>query len=357
MRFGLRAATRRLDRLWPSRTLHGPSWVILGVNNACNLRCRMCDVGTGEDSVFLRNMTGAEPGRMPLALAARIVDQVATSWPRAKLAFAFTEPSTWPPLVEAVGLAARRGLFSSVTTNGLLLPGLAEPLAAAGLAELVVSLDGPPEVHDLIRGRAGSHARAMEGLRRVLAAPKRPRVAVYCALSQWNLGRLEEFLAGLPPGLDRVGFMHTVYVGAEAAAAHNRAWPAYVATPSNTSQLDLEAYDLDALWAEMGRIGAAARPWPLQWSPTLRSRAELEAYYRGRGRWGRRCADAWETLLVKADGRVIPAHSRCYELVAGNVQAQDLAEIWHGPVLARFRADLAAAGGLFPGCDRCCSAR
>ena len=33
-------------RLLPGRLFYGPEWLVLGVNNICNLHCKMCDVGT-----------------------------------------------------------------------------------------------------------------------------------------------------------------------------------------------------------------------------------------------------------------------------------------------------------------------
>lgn len=355
-----RLARRANRRVLPSRLLYGPSWVILGVNNVCNLHCRMCDVGTGEEgSNFYQHMTGADPVQMPEALARRVIDQLATSFPKAKLGFAFTEPSVWPPLVAAVGEAARRGVFTSVTTNGLLLPKLAGPLAAAGLDELAVSIDGPAEIHDAIRRRAGSFDRAIAGIRAALDTPRPPRVSVFCAVTEWNIGHFATFLEALRPlRLERVGFMHTVYVSEAAATEHNSVWGArYSATPSNTRELALDRYDLDALWAEMIAIRGMALPFPVSWSPELGSRAELERYYRDPAPFGRRCADAFENVMVKSDGTVIPAHSRCFPVVGGNVYEQDLAEIWNAPAFGRLRADLLAAGGLFPGCSRCCSAR
>ena len=351
-----RAANRRV---WPAHLLHGPEWVILGVNNACNLRCRMCDVGTGEEGTnFHMNMTGTDPPSMPVALAERIVDQVARHYPRAKLGFAFTEPTAWRPLPEVVARATAKGVRSAVTTNGLLLPKLAGPLAAAGLEELVVSIDGPAEVHDAIRGRVGSFERAMEGVRAALAAPRPPRVSIFAAITEWNIGHLARFAASLRGlRLERLGFMHTVFVAPEAAAAHNAVWGhRYPATPSNTKDLRLDRYDLDALWAEMAAITALDLPFPVAWSPTLDSRAALERYYRDPAPFGRRCADAFSTLLVKSDGAVVPAHSRCFPAVVGDLSREELDAVWNGPRLGAFRRDLAGVG-LFEGCSRCCSAR
>lgn len=355
LRSAARAANRRF---WPSRLLHGPEWLILGVNNACNLRCRMCDVGTGEETNFLTHMTGTSPGSMPLALATRAADQLARYHPRTRLGFAFTEPTAWQPLVEAVRHASGLRIGTALTTNGLLLPKLARPLADAGLDELVVSIDGPAAVHDTIRGRTGSHARALDGIRAVLAAPRSPRVSVFCAVTEWNIGHLVAFAEELRGfHLSRLGFMHTVFVAPEAAAVHNARWGArYPATPSNTRELRLERYDLAALYAERRAIDALRLPFPVSWSPDLPDSRSLARYYLDPAPFGTRCVDVWSALLVKADGRVVPGHSRCFPVEVGNLLREELPAIWNGSRLAAFRRDLGAEG-LFAGCSRCCSAR
>lgn len=354
------AALRRVNRrLLPGHLLTPPSWIILGVNNACNLHCRMCDVGTKDAGTnFYQHMVGTRPMNMPRELLLRVVDQVATHYPSARIGFAFTEPSLYPHLTEGVAAARERGVGSSLTTNGLLLERQAAGLAEAGLGELVVSIDGPPALHDQIRGRPGAFATARAGLERWVGIPSAAPVAVFTAITRWNIGALEETLRqfiNLP--LARFGFMHTVFATEAAAAAHNRRWAQYPATGSNLADLELSGYDLDALWSEITSLRSRTWPFPVSFSPTFATRDELEHYYLGATPYGRRCADAFENLLVKSDGTVVPAHSRCFPVVAGNLHEAELPDIWNGPVLAAFRRDLVRAGGLFPGCSRCCSAR
>src|SRR5215212_4601825 len=52
-----------------------PEWLILCINNFCNLKCRMCDVGIGERaSVFYANMIGDDPTNMSLDLLKQTLD-------------------------------------------------------------------------------------------------------------------------------------------------------------------------------------------------------------------------------------------------------------------------------------------
>ena len=213
-------------------------------------------------------------------------------------------------------------------------------------------------IHDHIRGRDGSWARALEGVRAALAADRPPTVSIFCAVTPWNIGHLATFAACLRDvPLTQLGFMHTVFVSPDAASVHNIAWGTrYPATPSNTREIEPSTLDLDALAGDVAAVGALRLPFPVSWSPDLPDRPALDRYYRDPAPFGRRCADAWSAILVRPDGSVVPAHSRCYPVVVGDLNREELADIWNGSRLGAFRRDLGSVG-LFPGCSRCCSAR
>jgi Fe-coproporphyrin III synthase len=59
-------------------------------------------------------------------------------------------------------------------------------------------------------------------------------------------------------------------------------------------------------------------------------------------------------MMVKTDGTVIPAHSRCYNYPVGRVQDTPLPQIWNNARYAGFRRLLHGAGGTLPACTRCC---
>ena len=337
-----------------------PEWLVLGVNNVCNMHCLMCDVGLGNaDTVFYTNLMGASPVNMPLALVERIVEQAAACWPGVKIGFAFTEPLIYPHLFEAIAMARARGLWTAVTTNGLQLDRKADALAAAGADEVFVSLDGPEDVHNHIRRHPRGFERAFAGLDALARIAHGPRCAVFCVITEWNVGRLVEF-AGLfrHMPLRKLGFMHALFTPQALADAHNVTYGTrYPATASNLGAHDATRIDFDRLAAELSDLREAAFEYPIVFSPDLRTPAELRRFYLEPAvPMGQRCGDVDRTLMIKSDGSTVPAHGRCYNLDAGNVCEQSLDAIWRGTVLEQFRDDLRAAGGLLPACSRCCSA-
>ncbi len=261
-------------RLFPERLIFGPTHVILGVNNFCNLRCVMCDVGTGNsDTNFGANLVGSKTRSMSIDLFRHIADEVAAFCPSAHLGFAFTEPLAWQPIGEALALARERGLGSSVTTNGLLLMRRLDDLAHGQCRDLAVSLDGPEAVHNSIRRHPGSYARAVAGIEALAAKPGAPDISVYCAITHLNVGSLRPFLremSRLP--LKRVGFMHNNFVTADQAQGHNALYDGQLhSTASNVFLTGPGEIDLELLSAELQEIEQTVYPFPISLISLLRS--------------------------------------------------------------------------------------
>jgi len=138
------------------------------VTRRCNLRCDHCFVGWSRDWQT----------DLPEDVARAIVDEGAGLYPT--LHFTGGEPFAYKALFELVGRGLERGYeHVLINTNGTFLSSdVAARLAAFGdRLSLTVSLDGPEDVHDRVRG-AGRFREADEGLSRVLASGVRATVMV-----------------------------------------------------------------------------------------------------------------------------------------------------------------------------------
>lgn len=348
------------QQLLPSKLFFDPEWLVLGVNNTCNLHCKMCDVGVDyTDSNFYQNLVGTKPLHMPLDLFKKIADQTALYYPNTKLGLAFTEPLVYVHLYEALKYASEKNLYTAITTNALSLRKWADKLVDAKLNELNVSLDGPADVHNQIRGYAKSFEKAIEGIDYLLTLKNAPTISVFCVITQWNIGRLKEFVdyfKNYP--LASIGFMHTNYTPDELALNHNNKFgELYHATASNMKDIDLESYNLDTLYKELLEIKNGSYPFKVSFSPEIYSVEKLHSFYHEPEKFfGKRCYDINRTMMIKSNGDVIPAHGRCYNLTIGNIYQNNLKEIWNSAVISEFRKTVAAEGGFLPACSRCCSA-
>jgi Fe-coproporphyrin III synthase len=360
----IQGISRRLKNmnavLYPQRIFHSPDWIVLGVNNICNLHCKMCDVGLDyQQSNFYHNLMGAKPLHMPLELFKMVIDQSSKDFPKAKIGYAFTEPLMYAHLDESLQYAKKKGRYTTITTNGFNLESQAAKLAAGGLKELFVSLDGPAAVHDFIRGREGAFEKAIAGIEKLASLNKDVQVSIFCVITEWNTNKLLQFLEAvqhLP--LKEVGFMHTNYTLQHTADMHNLSFgSSYPATISNIAETQPGNTNLEELEIEIIQIKKRQWKFKVSFSPDLTTRQQLEVFYLHPEIFiGRRCHDTFNAIMIKSNGDAIPAHGRCYNLTVGNLYEHTLQRTWNSAVFAQFRKTLIRNGGLLPACSRCCSA-
>lgn len=345
---------------YPQKVFQSPKWLVLGVNNTCNLHCKMCDVGVNyTQSNFFENLMGSKPIHMPVELFKKIIDQAASYFPHVKIGYAFTEPLIYFHLEESLRYVKKNNLFASITTNALSLNKWASVLHQVKLDELNISLDGPPDVHNYIRGNAHSFAKAIEGIETLFSLNSKIRINVFCVITEWNAGFLNDFLkalSGYP--LRMVGLMHSNFTTQQIADIHNEMFgELYPATASNISETKNESINTRLLWEEIQKIKTGQWNFPVEFFPEIKTLEKLNIYYQNPELFiGRRCMDIFSNILIKSNGDVIPSHGRCFNLKVGNLYESNLKSIWNSKVIAHFRSDVSANGGLLPGCSRCCSA-
>lgn len=349
------------NRLFPGKLFYAPRWIVLGVNNICNLHCKMCDVGVDyNQSNFFQNLMGSTPINMPLDLITTIIDQTSKYFPSStQLGYGFTEPLIYPHLVESLYYANQKNIRTSVTTNALNLKRYADGLIEAGLDEIYISLDGPQDIHNYIRGHKSSFQKAVQGIETLLKYPKRPKISIFCVVTEWNIGKLLEFVEYFKDyPLERIGFMHTNFTSESTAQNHNDKFGSvYPATASNMTEINIDKMDLDLLWEEIKAIKSKKWPFPVLFSPELKGKEHLDVFYHHPEiLLGKRCNDIYHNIMIKSNGDVIPAHGRCYNLTIGNLYKNNLKQIWNSAEIKRFRKTLHKENGLLPACSRCCSA-
>jgi MoaA/NifB/PqqE/SkfB family radical SAM enzyme len=156
---------------WKRRPLH----LTFFVTRRCDARCDFC---------FSRGRAAAAGPELTTAEIARLAPTVG---PLLWLSYSGGEPTLRGDLTEITGIFARhcRPVIVLLSTNGLdpqrTVAAAAGLLGAAPRSTVVVklSLDGPPALHDHLRGVPGAHARVLQslGLLRELAV-REPRLEV-----------------------------------------------------------------------------------------------------------------------------------------------------------------------------------
>ncbi len=182
-------------RLWPRRF---PQWLIYFVTARCNARCPMC--------FYLDEINDA---RQSGELSSEEVRRIAASIPPITyLSLSGGEPFLRDDVGDLVQAFIDGGdpVYVSIPTNGSFpdrVERTFEVLSRRNPStnfDLHLSLDGPPEVHDGIRGSRATYARVMETHQAVLPLARRRdnlsiKFVVTC--SSENVDQLEGFLEHL----------------------------------------------------------------------------------------------------------------------------------------------------------------
>ncbi|WP_367039134.1 cytosylglucuronate decarboxylase [Streptomyces sp. Je 1-332] len=132
---------------------------------ACNADCFMCEFALSRDTFRFSLEDFAE--LLPKARAAGV----------GYVRFTGGEPLMHQDVVELVRAGTDAGMKMSMITNGMMLPKKAPRLADAGLAQVIVSLDGgSAATHDVYRRSPGMFDNGLRGLRDAAALGVLPRV-------------------------------------------------------------------------------------------------------------------------------------------------------------------------------------
>lgn len=140
-------------------------YLFIRILEACNADCFMCEFALSRDTFRFSPEDFAD--LLPKAREAGV----------AYVRFTGGEPLMHQDIVELVRMGTAAGMKMSMITNGMMLPKKAPLLAEAGLAQVIVSLDGgSAATHDVYRRSPGMFDNGLQGLRDAAALGVLPRV-------------------------------------------------------------------------------------------------------------------------------------------------------------------------------------
>ncbi len=305
-------ALLRDARMWASRRLNRPlappDWLSVNLTLRCNLACVMCTTCYDAPELSQREILD-------------LVDQAA-SWGVKVFNPLGGEPFVRHDLEDILAHAARRDLFTTLTTNGTLITAARAAKIARIPPEKLhvnVSIDGLEATHDGVRGK-GSFQRTLVGYRRLREADEaagNPRRKI-CANAILHAKNVDEYLA-LADFLAAEGFsgLQVLHL------FRNR-------DDDTVGGMWFAAEDLP-------KLEAVCRA--LVDHPLVLNRDALPLvprYYReGIGPLEAPCWAGWKELYVNADGSAIMCDGKLDFLAGrfGSVREQTLRELWASPEL------------------------
>jgi MoaA/NifB/PqqE/SkfB family radical SAM enzyme len=300
--------------------------LILFPHSRCNCRCLMCDIW--------RATTSAE-------LAAVEVAGWLAEWRRLgvrRIVLSGGEALMHSHLWELCDQLRAADIGITLLSTGLLLRRHAAELVRR-CDDVVVSLDGPRELHNQIRNIPRAYEKLAEGVAAVKAADSRVLVTGRCTVQRSNFRSLRATVAAAHElGLDRISFL-AADVSSE---AFNRpdGW-----SEERVGQVALELDDLPQLAAE---IDALERERSADFASgyiaesALKLRRRLSTYYAAlHGQadfFPNDCNAPWVSSVIESDGTVRPCF---FQPPLGNIrQTGSLEAILNGPEAIAWRQGL-----------------
>jgi Fe-coproporphyrin III synthase len=335
-----------------------PLSVFIHVNTRCNLKCKFCDAGQDDqDSMFYRNLKGSDSSEMPLENFKDIIDKVKHFKPF--IGIPALEPMMYSHIVDAVRYIKSNGMRSSIATNGTILEEKAGDLIEAGLTKVVISIDGPQDHHDSIRGVPGTFQKVMNGIRKLDDLKKQsgqlePIIYINYVIFEDNFDKMLEMVEQLPlKMIQQVDFRVMFFCTQELAEKHNKIFGnTYDATAACLSGgIDLSKVDAHILSEQMNQI---RHKYGIKCKFFFNHDEEgLRQYYHEPEVFldDTKCVFPWYTMQINTDGTVIPPQ-RCYPNDFGNILKEDFKTVWNSNKMRQFRRDLQKYG-RFPACTRC----
>jgi len=362
---GTAARVLRGRRTDPGYAAPVPEEVGVQLTYRCNLRCTSC-FQWSETGFFHRLGQQQARGELAPEVFEKLLFQ--TREARSNLYLWGGEPLVHRQWNELSRMLERDPRWTVICTNALMIERSLESLLR--LSEnlvLLISIDGLREQNDANRGH-GTFEKIIAAVTLIARLKERGeyrgKLSLSLVLSDENVPTLYEFCdycAGLP-GIDSLYLVYPWYISASVAAAMDDYYEAQLAwlnPPPAAGSASWHSYthhlspaSIGVLREQVAKIAAQAWDIRIRFQPAMDGE-ELAGFILGSARpaQGRsQCLALSSRLDVLADGTV----SACKlfpELAVGNLNEQELAEIWHSERFRRVRG--LVSGGLMPICSKC----
>jgi len=291
-----------------------PTHIWVEPTNFCNAKCPLCPTGNGESP---------RPKAMMGFYTFKTVVDEAFPYAKSMNLWNIGEPFLNPHIFKMIRYAADHNISTRISTNGFVFynPKNIGNLLSSGLTDLVVSLDGTtgPIFNEYRKGidfdRVFQGLRSLQETKQQLGVSSPNVVWQFLAMSQ-NEHQINVAKA-LAEQLNVVFSLKSINLDMVQANAENA-----VFLPNNNN---LRRYHLDENH---------------QW--TLKSDRQND------------CATLWRSLMVNADGTVIPC---CYDyntdLMLGHFPEQSIRQIWDGESMQKLRQKIQTERLQLGPCKKC----
>ncbi len=322
----------------------------------CNLKCEMCPYalleGRGKDLPDEKN-------RMKIEEWEKVIRGFADAGGK-KLKITGGEPLLIKDCTSLFRTAAHCKLETTMLSNATIIDSdTARKIVESGLNHIIVSLDGPEDVHDRIRGK-GMYRKTLEGLAALVVMKKEldselPRIHGAFTLTATNQHRIAEFVRGLPRdvfdtvSVNRIFYTTEKRLNATKKLAGETSW---IKQEDWLLPRELCEYDQEVVKEQLilAKDEAETRGISLVISPVFGAKRFEEQTAYNPPAFARQCFQPWIAFRADPQGNVYPCS---ISVKLGNFREKNINEIWNGKPFQKFRR-LIRDKKILPMCSTCC---
>jgi MoaA/NifB/PqqE/SkfB family radical SAM enzyme len=322
----------------------------------------MCDIGLNHDK-GMNILQRSKKREMDFELLKKISNDPYVLKHKPFFNILMTEPLLHSRIGAIVKELKENNYQVNLTTNGFLLPDKAQELAESGLDYLQVSIDGPIELHNRIRG-IDVFRKAIEGIKKLNSFNAKPLININCVITNLNFS----YLTKLVDKIEREGILinqfkfQFMYFVSEAMQKRNNVLGVKEMMQSESTinkYMMPDKVNIDILYKELQELRAMKlhNIQQIRIIPDIRSKKELCNYFNFKGEkmpYYDYCAWPFRQIAVKTDG-VVLFHTRCFNYSLGSLlDGSCVRSVFFSLKAKYFRKQFKRYKFCLPACTRCC---
>lgn len=320
--------------------------VVFELTYNCNLDCKMCSYKNEIKHAKIRG-SDFEP------LTKDEIINLLHEFPKhSNVFFTGGEIFVKKGIMDILEVAAKLHRVSLATNGTLFTDEIAAKLVGWGVKSIGLSLDGPRDIHNKIRGDSESYDKLISAIKAINRYKK--KLGAQIPWLTINGVILKENLAGLHKNLEVAASLNINACTFQVIdySLNRSGWR--LSNEINTAEKiiqQVEPIDREILMSELERLVAMGKKlnMPVSFAPPL-TLGEVVDYYNNKfnaNNW--HCLEPWSTMRISPYGDVFP----CLNFKIGNVREQKPAVLWNSPNYRKFRRQLGRLT-LFDSCTGCC---
>jgi MoaA/NifB/PqqE/SkfB family radical SAM enzyme len=314
-------------------TLNSLPVLILNPHSRCNCRCAMCDIW--------KTTEAREISVHDLKRQLESIERLHVQWVVLSGGEALMHSDLW----SLIDLLRERQIRITLLSSGLLLGRHAASLVKS-VDDVIISLDGPRAIHNVIRGVPGAFEITAAGIASIFERDPNFRISARCTVQRSNFRHLRETVdAAQGLRLNSISFLAADVDST--AFARPDGWPI-----EKKAAIGLDSADIAALESEIealisrGECGGFVCESP---EKLRRIARHFRAVLNEMPAVAPACNAPWKSAVIEADGTVRPCF---FHGPIGNLNSgKPLDQILNGPEAIAFRGSLNVATN--PICQKC----